>query len=98
VQISAERLRAATGQTMLAVTVEDSGLGPPAELSLSVFDPFVTGKPEGIGIGLALVKMVADEHGGGVSFERTDGRTRFTLTLPEASVAGPESTTEETAQ
>ena len=98
VQISAERLRAATGQTMLAVTVEDSGLGPPAELSLSVFDPFVTGKPEGIGIGLALVKMVADEHGGGVSFERTGGRTRFTLTLPEASVAGPESTTEETAQ
>jgi nitrogen-specific signal transduction histidine kinase len=75
---------------MVSINVEDSGSGPPTELSVSVFDPFVTGKPEGIGIGLALVKMVADEHGGSIAFERRQGRTRFTLTLPEASLAAVE--------
>ena len=86
VKIATERLRSAEGDSMVAVIVEDTGSGPPAELSMSVFDPFVTGKPEGIGIGLALVKMVADEHGGSVGFARLSGRTRFTLTLPEASL------------
>ena len=86
VQIWAERLASAAGESMVAVMVEDSGSGPSSELSMSMFDPFVTGKPEGVGIGLALVKMVADEHGGTVAFARVAGRTRFTLTLPEATL------------
>ena len=86
VRIWAESICSREGEKMVAVSVEDSGSGPPAEISMRVFDPFVTGKPEGIGIGLALVKMVADEHGGTVAFERLDGRTRFTLSLPEASL------------
>ena len=90
VQIWAERMDRDAGTGTLAIMVEDSGSGPPEALALSVFDPFVTGKPEGIGIGLALVKMVADEHGGEIAFERRAERTRFTLTLPEASVAAVE--------
>jgi nitrogen-specific signal transduction histidine kinase len=86
VQIWAERLASAAGESMVAVMVEDSGSGPSSELSMSMFDPFVTGKPEGVGIGLALVKMVADEHDGTVAFARVAGRTRFTLTLPEATL------------
>ena len=92
VQIWAEPVDQNDGRGMVSIIVEDSGIGPPAELSLSVFDPFITGKPEGIGIGLALVKMVADEHGGSIVFERRQGRTRFTLTLPEASLAAVEET------
>ncbi|MDA0817155.1 MAG: HAMP domain-containing sensor histidine kinase [Planctomycetota bacterium] len=90
VQIWAEREEHDGGASMVSINVEDSGSGPPTELSVSVFDPFVTGKPEGIGIGLALVKMVADEHGGSIAFERRQGRTRFTLTLPEASLTAVE--------
>lgn len=92
VQIWAEPVEQDDGRSMVSIIVEDSGIGPPAELSVSVFDPFVTGKPEGIGIGLALVKMVAEEHGGSIAFERRQGRTRFTLTLPEASLAAVEET------
>lgn len=93
VQIWAERVERDNAASTVAVIVEDSGRGPPTDLAASVFDPFVTGKPEGIGIGLALVKMVADEHGGGVTFERRADRTRFTLELPEASVAAAEEPT-----
>ncbi len=92
VQIWAERQERAGSPSLLSIMVEDSGSGPPSDLSVRVFDPFVTGKPEGIGIGLALVKMVAEEHGGSIAFERRQGRTRFTLTLPEASLAAVEET------
>lgn len=90
VHIWAEQVEQDDGTSMVSIIVEDSGNGPPTELSMSVFDPFVTGKPEGIGIGLALVKMVADEHGGSVVFERRQSRTRFILTLPEASISAVE--------
>ena len=47
--------------------VSDTGPGPPAELAETLFDPFVTSKPEGVGLGLALARQVAEVHHGSLS-------------------------------
>lgn len=67
--------------------VSDDGPGPPEELRERLFDAFVTGKPEGVGLGLSLVKQVADALGGKVQWERRNGQTVFQLTLPVASTS-----------
>ena len=46
----------------------------------------MTGKPEGVGLGLAVVRAVAEQHGGTLAWSRTDGRTRFEIRLPESAV------------
>jgi signal transduction histidine kinase len=67
---------------LAVVEVVDTGSGPPPELAAKLFEPFVTGKPEGIGLGLAVAKQAADAHGGRIEWERRDGRTTFRVTLP----------------
>jgi signal transduction histidine kinase len=67
--------------TLAQIHVADTGNGPPESLRAAMFDPFVTSKPEGIGLGLALAKAAAEEHGGSLSFERADGQTQFTMSL-----------------
>jgi two-component system nitrogen regulation sensor histidine kinase GlnL len=53
------------------------------DLHDAIFNPFVTNKPAGEGLGLALVSRIADLHGGGVEFESRPGRTVFRLFLKE---------------
>ena len=67
------------------IHVADSGSGPPESLRSAMFEPFVTSKPEGIGLGLALAKAAAEEHGGSLSFARVDEHTRFTMSLAVGS-------------
>lgn len=67
---------------LVAIEVVDTGPGPPPELADALCEPFVTGKPEGVGLGLALARQVAAEHGGHLSWSRAGGETRFTLTIP----------------
>ena len=76
------RLGAAAAPDGLHLAVEDTGPGPPAHLAASLHEPFVTGKPEGIGLGLAIVSTVAEEHGGRLAWSRADGVTRFSIVLP----------------
>jgi signal transduction histidine kinase len=64
------------------VEVIDTGPGPPPEIAARLFEPFVTGKPEGIGLGLAVAKQAAIAHGGRIERERQDGRTVFRVVLP----------------
>jgi signal transduction histidine kinase len=62
--------------------VTDDGAGPAAELAGLLFEPFVTSKLEGVGLGLAVARQVAEQHGGTLTWERVEGRTRFRLALP----------------
>lgn len=79
----AVRLEAAAVGDEAAVEVADTGAGPPVELAETMSEAFVTSKPEGVGLGLALAHRVAADHGGRLSWTREDGETRFRLTLPK---------------
>jgi signal transduction histidine kinase len=76
-------------EDQVRIVVSDDGEGPPAGLGSSLFEPFVTGKPEGVGLGLALAQHVARAHHGELSWVRDDGWTRFRLTIPR-TVRGSE--------
>ena len=67
------------------VEVTDTGPGPPAEVAARLFEPFVTGKPEGIGLGLAVARHAAEAHGGRIAWRREAGRTVFRVELPIGS-------------
>lgn len=74
-----------TGQRVelpLLVTVQDNGAGVPADLQQNLFDLFITGKPKGTGLGLALAAKVIDDHGGVIEFDSRPGRTVFCVRLP----------------
>jgi signal transduction histidine kinase len=64
------------------IEVTDTGPGPPAALADKLFDPFVTGKDQGIGLGLAVAKRAAEAHGGTIRWERRAGETVFVIALP----------------
>ncbi len=66
----------------LVVTVRDTGPGIPADLRENLFDPFVTTKPTGSGLGLALVAKIIGEHGGLIEVDSRPGRTDFRVFLP----------------
>jgi signal transduction histidine kinase len=65
----------------LVLEVLDTGPGPAAEIADRLFDPFVTSKPEGVGLGLAVSRQIVEGHGGQIRWER-DGRTCFRVELP----------------
>jgi len=70
------------------VSVADEGPGIPERIRGSLFEPFVTTKPEGkgTGLGLSTVLMVVERHNGSVDFDTEEGRgTTFRLTLPPAA-------------
>jgi signal transduction histidine kinase len=64
------------------LAVGDRGPGVPPELSANLFEPFVTGREGGTGLGLAVTRAVAGAHDGSVDFERRDDWTVFSLRLP----------------
>lgn len=64
------------------VEVLDSGRGPSSDVANKLFEPFVTGKPDGVGLGLAVARQVAEAHGGKLSWFRADNATWFRVELP----------------
>ncbi|ATB36044.1 two-component sensor histidine kinase [Cystobacter fuscus] len=64
------------------VDVEDNAGGPPEGFEARLFEPFVTSKPKGVGLGLSMTRRAVEQQGGRVSFMRIPGGSRFTVTLP----------------
>jgi signal transduction histidine kinase len=58
------RVQRAAEENSVAVEIEDSGPGVPQELKEQIFNPFVTTKKTGVGLGLAIVSKIVDAHGG----------------------------------
>ena len=73
----------------LAVTVQDNGPGIPEALRPRIFDPFVSGKPGGRGLGLALAAKITADHGGAIECASEPGRTSFTVLLALAAPDAP---------
>jgi len=71
----------------LEVCVKDNGPGVPADLLPMLFDPFVTTKTNGSGLGLALVAKTIGSHGGIVECESASGWTSFRVLLPTFTAA-----------
>uniref|UniRef100_UPI001575F848 two-component system sensor histidine kinase NtrB n=1 Tax=Sphingomonas bacterium TaxID=1895847 RepID=UPI001575F848 len=71
----------------IEICVIDNGPGAPPEIADALFDPFVSGRPEGQGLGLALVDKLARDMGGIVEYARDGERsvTVFRLLLPRAA-------------
>lgn len=69
----------------LAVDVSDNGCGIGAEIEAALFRPFVTNKPRGLGMGLALSKRIIGAHGGHISARKgTQGGSVLSFSLPLA--------------
>jgi signal transduction histidine kinase len=67
------------------IQISDNGIG--LDDPAAAFQPFVTTKPEGLGLGLAICRSIVAAHGGSLSAERNAGfGTTFTVTLPVTSV------------
>ena len=68
------------------IIIRDNGPGIPAELEQDIFSPFVSTKPDGQGLGLALVRKLIGDMNGRVRYERSDSHhTQFILFLPIAA-------------
>jgi PAS domain S-box-containing protein len=70
-------------ESIVLVQVQDNGTGIAAEKLESIFDPFITSKPDGLGMGLSICRSIIDRHGGTISATNNpDGGATFSITLP----------------
>jgi two-component system nitrogen regulation sensor histidine kinase GlnL len=74
------------GAVPLQVEVIDDGPGLPPDIAADIFEPFVSGRETGTGLGLALVARIVAEHDGWIAVDSAPGRTLFRVSLPVAPV------------
>ncbi|MDF0602056.1 ATP-binding protein [Psychromarinibacter sp. C21-152] len=72
------------GELPLQIEIVDDGPGIPEEMQADIFDPFVSGRENGTGLGLALVSKIISDHGGWITLDSVPGRTVFRISLPVA--------------
>ena len=78
------RLRRKGGSAFMPLNVEviDDGPGLPEDITDEAFEPFVSGRENGTGLGLALVSKIISDHDGWISVDSVPGRTVFRISLP----------------
>ena len=76
--------RDAHGQRVpaLRIEIEDDGDGVPDAIATTLFEPMVSGRADGTGLGLALAREIAREHGGELTLQRRQAGSCFVLLLP----------------
>ncbi|MGH8145151.1 MAG: two-component system sensor histidine kinase NtrB [Rhodanobacteraceae bacterium] len=82
--------RDARGQRVpaLRLEVDDDGDGVPDAIATTLFEPMVSGRPDGSGLGLALAREITREHGGELTYQRREPGSRFVLLLPRHPALG----------
>ena len=71
---------------MIEVRIADTGPGLPPEIREKLFEPFVTGKAGGLGLGLSICRIIVEAHGGRLKADNNPGGGAvFRFTLPQAS-------------
>ena len=79
------RRKDGTGAALpLQVEIIDDGPGIPQDIAADIFEPFVSGRENGTGLGLAVVSRIMTDNGGWISVDSSPGRTVFRLSLPMA--------------
>jgi two-component system sensor kinase FixL len=85
-------VRAARAGERIEISVVDSGPGLPTEIRARLFEPFVTSKPDGMGVGLSVSRAIVEAHGGELLCEDAPGGGtlfRFSVSGPEAAGVAP---------
>jgi len=72
------------GAVPLQIEVIDDGPGIPPEIAADVFEPFISGRENGTGLGLALISKIIADHDGWITVDSVPGRTVFRISLPIA--------------
>ena len=75
------RAEAVPAARAVRLSVEDNGPGFPANILRRAFEPYITTKPRGTGLGLALVKKIIDEHDGRIEIVNREGASGATVTI-----------------
>ena len=82
-------IAAPDGDGAVAIQVADTGPGLAPEVAERLFQPFLTTKPQGMGIGLSICRSIIEEHGGELRAEpNPGGGTVFAFSLPTAAPVG----------
>ncbi|MBI3571254.1 MAG: HAMP domain-containing protein [Gammaproteobacteria bacterium] len=87
------RTLAEKGSSFVELRIEDNGPGFPETMLGRLFEPYVTSKEKGTGLGLAVVKRIVEEHGGSIAAENlVEGGARVTIRLPVAQAGAQPAT------
>ncbi len=78
------RRKDSTAALPLHVEIIDDGPGLPPEIAADIFEPFVSGRENGTGLGLAMVSKIISDHDGWIAVDSVPGRTAFRISLPVA--------------
>jgi two-component system, LuxR family, sensor kinase FixL len=74
------------GNDLIRLSVADTGHGISDDVAAKMFQPFVTSKENGMGIGLSICRTIVEAHGGKIWFESSSAGTNFHFTVPDAGV------------